>query len=42
MNHQKYKELIQLTVYDEISDQEKLDLDNHLLECAECAEELKV
>lgn len=41
MNHQKYKELIQLTVYDEISDQEKLDLDNHLLECAECAEELK-
>jgi len=40
MNHEKYKELIQLSVYDEILDKERLDLENHLLECNECAEEL--
>ncbi len=41
MNHDKYKELIQLYVYDEISDSEKIDLENHLLECSDCSREMK-
>jgi hypothetical protein len=40
MNHNKYKELLQLYVYDEINDKEKDLLENHLLECSECSEEL--
>lgn len=41
LKHEKYKELLQLHVYDEISNKEKLILENHLLECEECSEELK-
>ena len=40
MNHNKYKELLQLYVYDEISEKEKTTLENHLLECGECSAEL--
>ena len=41
MNHDKYKELIQLYVYDDISDEKRTDLENHLFECEECSKELE-
>lgn len=36
MEHGYYKELLQLSIYDEISVVEKERLDNHLCECSEC------
>jgi hypothetical protein len=40
MKHEKYKELLELNVLNELSDNEQLDLENHLLECDECTKEL--
>lgn len=39
MRHEEYKELIQLSVYDEISSDNKKLLEDHLLECEECSKE---
>ncbi len=39
MTHSEIKELIQLSFIDEISDDEKLIIENHLLECDECNKE---
>lgn len=39
MNHGKYKELLELNVLGELSEEEELELNNHLLECEECSEE---
>ncbi len=39
MTHNKIKELIQLSFIDEVSEDEKLIIENHLLECEECNKE---
>ncbi|MEE9432042.1 MAG: HEAT repeat domain-containing protein [Melioribacteraceae bacterium] len=39
MNHKKYEEILQLNFLDELSENEKVDLENHLLECSECNKE---
>ena len=39
MEHQKYKELIELNVWGELSEVEQIELENHLFECTECNEE---
>jgi len=39
MNHEKYKEMLQLNILGELNEVEELDLENHLLECSECSEE---
>jgi len=39
MTHNKIKELIQLSFVDEVSEDEKLIIENHLLECEECNKE---
>ncbi|MBI9071226.1 MAG: HEAT repeat domain-containing protein [Melioribacteraceae bacterium] len=39
MKHEDYKELVQLSVYDEISLEDKKLLEDHLLECEECSKE---
>ena len=40
MKHEKYKELLELNVLNELSDNEQIELENHLLECEECSKEL--
>ena len=42
MNHEKYKELIQLYVYNELNAAEKTSLENHLSSCTECRSELEL
>lgn len=37
MKHEKYKELLELNVLGELSEEEKLELENHLFECEECS-----
>lgn len=37
MNHDKYKELLELNVLGELSKEEELELENHLFECEECS-----
>lgn len=39
MNHEKYKELLELNILGELNKSEQIDLENHLLECNECFEE---
>ena len=39
MKHEKYKELIDLNVLNELSQNEQIELENHLLECEECSKE---
>lgn len=39
MDHKKYKELLELRILDELSEPEKIDLENHFMECTECLEE---
>ena len=39
MDHQKYKELIVLSVYDELNDSEKDLLQTHITKCEECRNE---
>ena len=39
MNHEKYKELLELNVLGELSKSEELELENHLFECDECSSE---
>lgn len=41
MNHKKYKEWIQLFLYDELTQQEAEGLNNHLNECNECSAEFE-
>lgn len=41
MNHKKYKEWIQLFLYDELKQKEKDELLNHLENCNECSAELE-
>ena len=41
MNHTKYTEDLRLYLLEELNDEEKLRLENHLLECAECSAELE-
>lgn len=41
MKHEEYKELLELGLMNELNDQEKIDLENHLLECEECSLEFK-
>ncbi len=41
MNHKKYKEWIQLFLYDELTQNEKEELLNHLENCNECSAELE-
>lgn len=36
MNHQPYREWIELGLFDELSTEERQALDNHLKTCAEC------
>jgi hypothetical protein len=40
MNHKQYKEWLQLSLYDELSEQERALLENHLLTCDSCRVEL--
>ncbi|MBI5464602.1 MAG: HEAT repeat domain-containing protein [Ignavibacteriales bacterium] len=39
MDHQRYREWLQLWFYDELNDDERLLLETHLAACAECAAE---
>lgn len=39
MNHEKYKELLELNILGELNKSDQIDLENHLLECNECFEE---
>lgn len=39
MDHKQYKEWLTLAIYDELNDQEKLLLNEHLSGCAECKAE---
>jgi hypothetical protein len=39
MDHNKYKELLQLNILGELSKEDELDLENHLFECTECSKE---
>lgn len=39
MEHEKYKELLELNVLGELSKEAELELENHLLECDECTKE---
>lgn len=41
MEHKNYKELLHLYLYDELSGNEKIDLENHMLECNECSSEFE-
>ncbi|MGE5457184.1 MAG: HEAT repeat domain-containing protein [Methanococcaceae archaeon] len=41
MNHEEYKELVQLSIYNELDEAEKSRLDQHLQECSECRAEMK-
>ena len=41
MRHEQYKEWLQLLMYDELSADEKTALDQHLLQCAECRQEME-
>lgn len=41
MNHKKFKEWIQLFLYDELNQNEKIELQNHLDECNECNAEME-
>jgi hypothetical protein len=41
MNHQTYKEWLQLLIYGELTDEQQAELDAHLRTCAECKQELK-
>ena len=41
MNHDQYKEWLQLLMYDELTIDEHAVLDKHLQECAECQSELE-
>ena len=40
MKHQQYKEWVQLSLYHELNEREQSLLDDHLLGCSECREEL--
>ena len=37
MDHEKYKEFLELNVLGELSKSEELELENHLFECDECS-----
>jgi len=39
MNHKKYEELLQLNFLNELTENEQVDLENHLLECSDCKKE---
>lgn len=39
MKHEKYKELIELNIWGELSGEEEVQLQNHLFECDECNKE---
>jgi hypothetical protein len=41
MNHQSYKDRLQLMLYDELSPEERQDVERHLRGCAECQVELQ-
>lgn len=36
MNHRKYREWLELSFYDELSESERAELERHLIECEEC------
>ena len=40
MNHEKYKEMLQLLLYDELEQKEKIEIQDHLATCSECQKEL--
>lgn len=40
MNHQQYKEWLQLSIYDELNQNERQMLDEHIQSCVECRAEL--
>ncbi|MCB0731869.1 MAG: HEAT repeat domain-containing protein [Ignavibacteriae bacterium] len=39
MKHEKYKELLELNILNELTDKEQIEMENHLLECSECSSE---
>jgi hypothetical protein len=39
MKHEKYKELLELNILNELSDNQQIELENHLFECEECSKE---
>ena len=39
MDHQKFIEMIQLALLDELNDEEMMKLHNHLIECSDCQAE---
>ena len=41
MNHQQYREWLPLLLYNELQEQEKNQLREHLKQCSSCADELK-
>jgi len=41
MNHRQYKEMIDLLLYDELSQEDRAALDDHVRACAECRGELE-
>lgn len=41
MNHKDYKERLQLLLYDELSEKEKRELEQHLAGCADCRADLE-
>jgi anti-sigma factor RsiW len=41
MNHDQYKEQLQLLMYDELTAEERTALDQHLRQCPECRQELE-
>jgi reverse gyrase len=41
MRHQQYKDRLQLMLYDELSTQDRQDIEKHIEECAECQAELE-
>ena len=41
MKHTQYKEWLQLSLYDELTAEERALLDQHLLHCSECREEME-
>lgn len=40
MNHEEYREFVVLSIYNELSEQDRLRLESHLRECAGCRQEL--
>jgi hypothetical protein len=39
MKHENYKELMELSILNELNEKDRIELENHLLECEECSSE---